>query len=172
MLHQKAHGIDIQRIGSAPKWSRALEVDPGRAQNSERVLRVPKMFLQANVRVGSGLEQGLHEREVGGFLLLVLLRVSIGSSSRPGPFEGGKQRRRSSFAFESRIRTPCEKYQGKVELPADRCHQQRRRLIPRGWLVDVGASIQKSEAGIDVPLPNRMKKRREPSPAVHELPIR
>ncbi len=78
MLHQHAHRIDIESQGRTPEWRCALVMHTRlAAEYGERVLRIPQVRIEANIRIGTGIEQRFQEVEMRCLLLLVFNRVCV-----------------------------------------------------------------------------------------------
>ena len=154
-----------------PERGGAFVVDARLSQHVEGVLHEPEPRRQANVGVRPGVQQRLHDLEVGCILLLVFDGVCIRGTRCPLPFQHGKQRCRIGRAGEVGIRPFVDEHHCQVELAVDGCHEQGRGPIPRRLLIDVGTTFEQEFDGFTVPLANGMVEGGQSAPAVNQLSV-
>ena len=170
MVCQEPHGFHVERVRGSPEGRGALEVDAARSEHAERVLHIPEVLVEADVRIGTSIEQSLHHLKMARFLLLMLGRVSIGRPWLPLALEHRVQWRGPGRAGDRRIGSVLEQNRGEIPLPVDGSHQQRRGVVT-GRLVDVRATLEERQRGLDVSLPNGVVDRSQSAPLTHLLSV-
>jgi hypothetical protein len=86
-------------------------------------------------------EQRAHQIQVRGLLLLVRGRLRVPRAQRPLGVHGREERCDAVFGRERRVGAAREQRHREVEVAVDDRDEERRRLVPRGELVDVGAGV-------------------------------
>ena len=147
VVYQQSHGRYIGGVGRPPERRRPREVHA----HPPRVVRgVPDVRLGLLIRVGPGLEQQLHQIQIGRLLLAERLRLWIPRPERPLDVERGEQRTRSVVAEQVGVRVGVEQHPRQIVVAVDGRDQQGGRLIPRGHLIDIGSGFHQETSRLDV----------------------
>ena len=165
---EQLHRVDVARVGGAPERRRAGFV---RAEQVEVVLRVPELLLQPGVRVRALVEQLLHQVEIRVALLIGGARLRVERLGRPLGVDRRVEWRRAGVARQVRVRAVLEQIGRDVELAVHRRDEQRRRVIARARLVDVGAVGDERLDGGHRALPRREMERRQAAGASDQLAV-
>ena len=171
VLLEEPHRVHVERIGGPPERGGALQVDAAAAQHAEGVLHVPEVTGEAGVGVGAGLEKRLHQIEVGCVLMEVLGGMGVRCPRCPLAFQDRVEGGGPGLACQVRVGAALEEDRGEVELAVDGGHEEGSGPVAGRWLVDVGAPVEQRQRHLGVPLPHRVKQRREPAPAADGLGV-